>query len=236
MTSGNALPKPCRFVESNRHTVNAAQMQPRLIAWGKKHFRQFPWRFTRNPYRLLVAEIMLHRTQASQVVPVYNRFIEHYPDVASLAQAKKKDLREIAYPLGLRWRIDLINEMAIELEGRFHGRVPRRKSDLLSLRGVSVYIAGAVRCFGWNIPEPLIDTNTVRIVGRLFGLEQKESSRRNRVFRELITALVSPDEPRAYNYALLDLADQVCTKRQAPRCDECPLLPMCVYGASQRPS
>jgi len=110
--------------------------------------------------------------------------------------------------------------------------VPCDKADLLSLPGVSEYIAGAVRCFAWNQPEPLIDTNTVRVAGRLFGLETKDSSRRNRRFRELIAALVDPDEPRAYNYAMLDLADQVCMKKRPPECGKCPVRKHCVYGTN----
>jgi A/G-specific adenine glycosylase len=88
--------------------------------------------------------------------------------------------------------------MSAELRDRFGGQIPYEKSDLLSLSSVNDYIANAVRCFTWDLPEPIVDTNTVRVVGRLFGLEIKDSSRRNRRFRELITALVNPDEPRAY--------------------------------------
>ena len=128
---------------------------------------------------------------------------------------------------GVRWRIDLIHEMVGELMERFDGQVPREKADLLSLPGVSEYIAGAVRCFAWNLPEPLIDTNTVRVVGRLFRLGIKDSSRRNRHFRELIAALVDPVEPREYNYALLDLADQVCTKKRPSECERCPVSQWC---------
>jgi A/G-specific adenine glycosylase len=82
--------------------------------------------------------------------------------------------------------------MAARLMARFNGQVPREKADLLSLPSVSEYIAGAVCCFAWNLPEPLIDTNTVRVVGRVFGLESRESSRRNRGFQELTTGLVKP--------------------------------------------
>jgi len=114
----------------------------------------------------------------------------------------------------------------------FEGRVPCDKADLLSLPGVSEYIAGAVRCFAWNLPEPLVDTNTVRVVGRLFGLETRDSSRRNRRFRELIAALVDPEEARVYNYAMLDLADQVCMQKRPPGCDGCPVQKCCIYGTT----
>jgi len=173
---------------------------------------------------------MLHRTQAIQVVPVYAKFIERYPDVRALAGAQGEELHEILASLGLRWRIDLILEMTAGLMSRFGGEVPREKSDLLSLPGVSDYIASAVRCFAWNLPEALIDTNTVRIMGRLFGLEVKDSSRRNRGFREIIQAMVDPARPREYNFALLDLAGQVCDKKK-PCCTGCPVFGYCKHDA-----
>ncbi len=217
------------LVRAGDHLVNAASFRQSLIAWGRAHFRPFPWRLTDDPYRLLLAEVMLHRTQARQVVPVYGRFVARYPDVPTLAQAGREELRAVLAPLGLHWRIDLVHAMAGDLAGRFGTRVPRAKADLLSLPGVSDYIASAVRCFAWNEPEPLVDTNTVRVVGRVFGLEVKDSSRRNRQFRELIAALVDPVAPRAYNYALLDLADRVCTARRHPDWQQCPIREWCRY-------
>lgn len=221
-----------RCVKGGGRTVDAVAFRQALIAWGREHFRRFPWRLTEHPYRILMAEVMLHRTQASQVVPAYERFLECYPDVPALSQASKEEVHDILYSLGLRWRIDLIHAMAKELMTRFDGQVPSEKVDLLRLPGVSEYIAGAVRCFTWNLSEPLVDTNTVRVVGRIFGLQIKDSSRRNRQFRELIAGLVDPVEPRAYNYALLDLADQVCTKRRRPDCERCPVLEWCSCGIS----
>ena len=220
------------IVEADGHAIEATVFHKALIAWGREHFRPFPWRLTEDPYRILVAEVMLHRTQAPQVVPVYEQFIARYPDVPALARASREELHDALYSLGLRWRIDLIQAMAAQLMTHFEGQIPREKADLLSLPGVSEYIAGAVRCFAWNLPEPLMDTNTVRVVGRLFGLEVRDSSRRNRRFRELIAALVDPEEGRAYNYAMLDLAEQVCMKKQPPECGGCPVQKCCAYGAS----
>lgn len=221
------------LVIDNNHSVPSAPFRNELIAWGKLNFRLLPWRLTENPYQILIAELMLHRTQAQQVVPVYNRFIQKYPDVRSLSRAKSEELHEILYSLGLRWRINLINMMASQLMSRFNGQIPQDKADLLSLPGVSEYIASATRCFSWNLPEPLIDTNTVRVVGRLFGLETKDSSRRSKRFRNLISALVDTRSPRTYNYALLDLAYQICTKKRPPVCIKCPVQKYCVYGFVQ---
>lgn len=177
-----------------------------------------------------MAEIMLHRTQVVQVVPIFQSFLERYPDLSSLAKAGSVDLQAALLSLGLHWRIGLIFEMTQQIKERFDLQIPREKADLLSLPGVSEYIAGSVRCFAWNIPEPIIDTNTVRITGRLFGLEIKDSSRRNSKFRDSIAAMVDRDHPREYNYALLDLAHLICLKKQAPLCQECPVQIFCYYG------
>ncbi|WP_376794437.1 DNA-binding protein [Thermogemmatispora sp.] len=214
------------------HSIDVSTFRQALLSWGEEHFRSFPWRQTPDPYRILMAEIMLHRTQALQVVPVYETFIKRYPTVASLAQANREELHQILYSLGLRWRIDLIQGMAQELMSRFGGQIPREKAVLLSLPGVSDYIASAVRCFAWNLPEPLIDTNVVRIIGRLFGLETRDSSRRSRLFKYLATILVDSEQPCRYTYALLDLADQICLKKRLPLCRECPVRVHCTYGVA----
>ncbi|MGB8345846.1 MAG: hypothetical protein WCD86_13245 [Ktedonobacteraceae bacterium] len=174
---------------------------------------------------------MLHRTQASQVAPIYERFFEKYPSLPSLSYATSEELHRILYSLGLRWRVDLIIDMVKQINERFVGQIPREKADLVSLPGISDYVAGAVRCFAWNMPDAIIDTNTVRIIGRLFGLSIKDSSRRNALFRKLIAALVDPDKPRQYNFALLDLGAEICTKAQRPLCERCPVQKHCSYGS-----
>lgn len=215
----------------NKDSFNAKDFHQSLVAWGRKNFRPFPWRLTEDPYFVLMSEVMLHRTRALQVVPIYESFIQEYPNISLLSLATKDELQKTLYSLGLRWRIDSIYAMALELKTRFDEQVPREKLDLLSLPGVSSYIAGAVRCFAWDFPEALIDTNTVRITGRLFGLEVKDSSRRNSVFKGLIETLLDFSQPRTYNYALLDLADRVCTKKQMPDCLNCPVSVHCRYGS-----
>lgn len=226
-------------VETAHHAIDAPSFRNKLISWGQEHFRSLPWRFTTEPYHILIAEIMLHRTQALQVVPVYTQFLEKYPTLASLALAKKEELHEVLYSLGLRWRIDLMMEMVSQVWERFNGQIPEELSDLLSLPGVSHYVASAVRCFAWNKPEAIVDTNTVRVIGRVFNLQIKDSSRRNAEFRRLITGLVDVEQPRNYNFALLDLAAQICTKVKKPMCDICPVQNYCLYreagGMSRKP-
>jgi A/G-specific adenine glycosylase len=115
------------------------------------------------------------------------------------------------------------------LRDEFDGEVPRSRESLVSLPGVSQYIAGAVRCFSFGKAEGLIDTNTVRIAGRLFGLEVTSSSRRNSRFQRLISDLADPKEPRLYNFSMIDLGAKTCTSR-SPDCHSCPLKTLCSHG------
>ncbi|HZS77853.1 MAG TPA: hypothetical protein VFA41_14665 [Ktedonobacteraceae bacterium] len=219
------------IVEAHNHIVDAVSFRKDLISWGQKHFRSFPWRYTINPYHILVAEIMLHRTQAPQVAPIYEQFIQRYPDIQSLSQATREELHDVLYSLGLRWRIDLIMDMVKQINEQFGGQIAQEKQQLLSLPGVSDYVASAVRCFAWNLPDPIVDTNTVRVIGRVFNLEIKDSSRRNSLFRSLIASLVDAGQPRIYNFALLDLAALICTKSKPPLCSECPVQKYCLYSS-----
>jgi A/G-specific adenine glycosylase len=176
-------------VTDGEHSVDAIAFRKALITWGNENFRAFPWRFTNDPYHVLMGEVMLHRTQARQVVPVYERFLERYPDLPALAKAKEEDLHGMLYSLGLKWRVRLIYEMVAELIQCFGGKIPSNRADFLSLPGVSDYIASAVCWFAWKHLQALIDTNTVRIAARVFNLKITDCLRRNRCFKALLEKL-----------------------------------------------
>jgi A/G-specific adenine glycosylase len=181
---------------------------------------------------VLIAELMLHRTQVAQVTPVYSRFMASFPNLETLASAPKRRVAAHLRNLGLQWRIDLIPEVARTLVADFNGTIPRNKDVLCGLPGISDYIASAVRCFAFDHPEALMDTNTVRIVGRLFGLPIKDSSRRNPTFKQALSQLLDRKNPKAYNYALIDHAHAVCRKKK-PVCEICPLARWCVFGGRE---
>ncbi len=225
------------FAGSNKshpldHESTLGQFRKNLLTWGKLNFQPLPWRLTHDPYAILMAEIMLHRTQVKQVVPIYIEFIAKYPEIKNIRETNEVNIFETMKALGLQWRIALIKEMADEICNQFGSNIPQERDQLLSLPGINDYIASAVRCFAWNYPDPIIDTNTVRIVGRLFGIETKDSSRRNQGIRKLINKLIDPKDPANFNYALLDLAHLVCQKKHEPECAICPVRPYCVYGGS----
>jgi A/G-specific adenine glycosylase len=204
-----------------------------LRLWWRKNRRQFPWRKVVNPYGVLVSEILLHRTRADQVVPVYKRFIERYPTLDHLSKAKQTDVTRILRPLGLAWRNRLLKPLAREIVSSHHGRIPSTVSELESLPGVSKYTAAAVACFAYGKAEPILDTNTVRILGRVFGLTVSDSARRSRRFSEVYRSLIWRDNPQDFNYAMLDLGALICLPKN-PECEICPLSERCFYAMTKR--
>lgn len=222
-----------KYVQLLKNRKWVRGFQESLVTWGKNNGNSYKWRQNAKPYSVLMAEIMLHRTQATQVEPVYRNFIKHYPTLSALASGSRHSIRTILKPLGLNWRINAVFKMSGVLKNRFSGVIPKQKVDLLDLPGVGDYIANAVRCFAWKYPEPLVDTNAVRVVGRIFGLKAKDSSRRTKVFKEIIAKLVSTEKPREFNYSLIDLAHNACHKTRDPECNACPVQLYCSYGQNR---
>ncbi len=195
--------------------------------WGSAGQRHFPWRDTKDPFKVLVAEILLHRTRADQIVPLYQLFLEKYLDLHSITVSSPDELAASFRSAGLHWRWKLLHSMAVEIETRFNGQIPRSFEDLISLPGVSHYIASAVRCFAFGYPDILLDTNTVRVAGRVFGLPVTDSSRRSSLFRNVLEQLLDVEHPRDFNFALIDFAAKVC--RPKPIHEQCPVTEYCVY-------
>jgi A/G-specific adenine glycosylase len=178
---------------------------------------------------VLIGEILLHSTRASQVVPIYNKFLRKYPTISALAKASFSDVTEILRPLGLLWRAEALYNMNQEIVTKFKGNIPVEKDDLMSLPGISSYIASAVRCFAFDRPEVLLDTNTVRIIGRVFGIKVTDISRRSKNFRVFYESILPKKNFRDFNYAMLDLGALVCIPSE-PLCSICPISQQCVYG------
>ncbi len=199
-----------------------------ILEWGDKNLRDFPWRSTRNPYKIIIAEIMLHRTNADQVKPVYEKFIEDFPDFSSIVRAGSENIRTEIQPLGLFWRSDLLFRLAEEVEEKYNGTLPLEKKKLMELPGVGHYIASAILCFGYDRPEPLLDTNTVRVIGRIFGIKITDSSRRSKKFHKIMQDIVLCEKPKKLSLSMIDFAALVCTAKY-PKHDLCSITNICCF-------
>ena len=208
----------------------------RLLKWFAEHGRKYPWRETKDPYRVLVAEIMLQRTKSEQVADIYPKFMEKYPNPAALASASLKELERDLHPLGLRWRVSKIWNLGKALSEKYNGSVPDKKELLLSLPGVGEYVASAVMCFAYGKDVPIIDANVCRVVKRVFNLKPVGEARRNKKFIGKIYDIhrhVPPGKSAQFNWAILDFAASICMPRK-PQCPKCPLNEICQYPQKSR--
>jgi len=207
------------------------RFRKRLQQWGKFHRKDYPWRRMKDPYAILVAEFMLHRTQVRQVENVYLEFMAKYPNLKTLSEAPDEEVLGVLAPLGLHWRNRGMLK-ALRNIWEQHRMIPLEAKELLSLPGIGPYIAGATLCFATDQAFPLVDSNTVRVIGRVFGLDLHREARRRADVKNMITASCDPEHPRDFYFALIDLAHSLC-RPQDPRCRDCPLLTLpCDYGKS----
>jgi A/G-specific adenine glycosylase len=191
-----------------------------LLAWFRTNGRRFPWRETDEPFKVLMAELMLRRTRADQVKSVYCSLLNEYPNAFTLARANPGKVQSIVASLGLNWRLGDFQEVSRVLVARYEGIVPSEKGKLLELPGVGEYVASAVLSLAFNKCEPIIDSNVVRVFKRYFGLHTSKEGRRDKNIITLAEIYVSNRNPRKANLALLDFAALVCSPHK-PRHEKC---------------
>jgi A/G-specific adenine glycosylase len=215
----------------NRPTVR--RFRRRLLTWYTRHGRDLPWRRTRDPYRVLVSEVMLQQTQVDRVVPKYREFLERYPTLESLAAAPAADVLETWRPLGYNVRPVHLQAIARETLARYDGRLPSDPAALLALRGIGRYTAGAIRAFAFGHDAAILDTNVRRVIGRVFlGRRGMARVRGDRAYWDIAEALLPRGRAYDFNQALMDFGAVWCTAR-APRCRGCPMGTFC---KSRRPA
>ncbi|MBI3606453.1 MAG: A/G-specific adenine glycosylase [Nitrospirae bacterium] len=209
--------------------------QRRLLAWYRVHGRDLPWRNTTDPYEILVSEVMLQQTQVERVIPKYHEFLEKYPTVEHLADADVADVRKTWYPLGYNIRPVRLHGIARESVARYGGTIPQDEEDLLSMKGIGRYTAGAVRSFAFGLDAPILDTNVARVLHRVFLAkgDPKRSTVRNTLWT-LSAALIPPGKGYDFNQALMDFGATVCSAKR-PACPACTMRTICKAYPAQRP-
>jgi A/G-specific adenine glycosylase len=195
----------------------------RLLRWYRRHRRDLPWRRTRNPYRILVSEVMLQQTQVSRVIPKYHEWIRKYPTIDSLAGASVSEVKESWHPLGYNIRPLRLHRIAQAAVKHYRGRLPKSREELLEFKGIGPYTAGAVMTFAYDLPTPILDTNVRRILRRVFHGDRRV---RESDLWTLSATLLPRERGYDFNQALMDFGAMVCTAR-APRCAGCPMREFC---------
>ena len=194
-------------------------MQSRLIHWAAQHGRDLPWRHTRDPWAILVSEVMLQQTQVRRVVPVWRAFLEQFPSPSACAAAPQAAVVTAWRGMGYNRRAVNLHRCAISITDDYAGNVPDDLDALLRLPGIGPYTARALLAFAFERRVGVLDVNAARVHARLNGRAVDQSA---------ADAAAPRRGAWAWNQAILDLGATVCTKRN-PRCDACPLTKQCAW-------
>jgi A/G-specific adenine glycosylase len=200
----------------------------KLLAWWDASHSQLPWRLSRDPYAIWIAEIMLQQTQIRTVIPYYQRWMERFPTVQALAEASLDEVLKLWQGLGYYSRARNLHATAAKLMENYQGQLPRTVDELMTLKGIGRYTAGAIASIAFDVPAAILDGNVVRILSRLIDLaaDVTLSDTRKQLWR-LAADLVPAERPGDFNQALMELGQQVCRPAR-PQCQLCPLSAVCL--------
>lgn len=200
-----------------------------ILNWADNNLVEYPWRNKRNPYKVLISEILLTRTKANQVAPVYNDFVTKYPTLNHFLKAELIDLKELLKSLGLLFRAEMLIDLAFQLKKDFDNKIPNTLTELKTLKGIGDYGANAILCFGFNERNPLLDVNFIRIFTRVLGIESKtKTPKTDKFLWETSRELLPNTNYVNFNYGVLDIGGNICLNR-APKCTICPIKKLCLY-------
>ena len=203
------------------------RFRSRLLQWYQANGRDLPWRQTRDPYHILVSEVMLQQTQVDRVLPKYHEWLRKYPSLEALAAAPEPAVVQTWYPLGYNIRPRRLQSIARDAVERFGGRLPSDEATLRSFKGIGPYTAGAVMSFAFGQRAAILDTNVARVLYRVFvGRGHPKRHAREKDLWALSRAVLPHKRVFDFNQALMDFGATVCRARK-PGCETCPLRRMC---------
>ena len=198
-----------------------------LLAWFRVHRRDLPWRRSRDPYRIWVAEIMLQQTRIAAVLPYYDRFLKGFPTVESLARAREEKVLRLWSGLGYYSRARNLHRAAKEIGARHNGEFPHELDSALALPGIGRYTAAAVLSIAYDVPLAVLDGNVARVLARLGAVRgDLRAPRRWRRLSDMAQQLLAVASPGDWNQALMELGETICTP-QSPRCSACRIARFC---------
>ncbi len=206
-----------------------AGMPEPLLDWYDKNRRILPWREEPAPYRVWVSEIMLQQTRVEAVKPYFERFIQALPDIESLAAAKEEVLLKLWEGLGYYNRVRNLQAAAVQIVNEYQGRMPEEYEELLQLKGIGSYTAGAIASIAYGKAVPAVDGNVLRVVARLVKEEGDIAGAdvKQRTWQQLIQ-VIPQNRPGDFNQAMMEIGATVCIPNGQPYCERCPLQFMCL--------
>lgn len=198
-----------------------------LLDWFAHNGRDLPWRKTYHPYHIWISEVMLQQTQMDRVVLYFNRWINRFPDVHTVASASEDEILKLWEGLGYYARARNIQKCARILAEKYNGRLPEEYHALLELPGIGRYTAGAIMSLAFNRDYAVVDANIERLFARIFNITSpiKDKLNSNTVWQKA-QELIPAGKARLFNQAMMELGALLCLPR-FPECEKCPLTPCC---------
>lgn len=198
------------------------------MAWYDVNKRDMPWRDCGDPYKIWISEIMLQQTRVDQATPYFKRFVDHFPTVQALAEAKQQEVLKVWEGLGYYSRARHLHSAAKLVVDKFDGKIPDNREDITELKGVGPYTASAVLSIAFQKPHAVVDGNVIRVLSRYLGIEKdvRRTTTKNNI-QEHADELISEERPGDFNQAVMELGATVCTPSN-PACEKCPLQTHCV--------
>ena len=205
-----------------------------LISWYRINKRDLPWRNTKDPYKILLSEIILQQTKIAQGLPYYNRFIKKYPNVQVLAGASEKEVLKLWEGLGYYSRARNLHKTAKIIVTNLEGIFPSTYKNLIKLPGIGDYTASAISSFSINEINPVIDGNVYRFLSRLLGILIPINTNKSlKEFRNIAKILISKKNPSDFNQAIMEFGSLVC-KPKNPICNDCIYQKSCFAYLNQK--
>jgi len=204
----------------------------KLIEWYNAHRRILPWRGIVDPYRIWISEIILQQTRVKQGLDYYNRFVERFPDVHSLAVADEQEVLKYWQGLGYYSRARNLHATARRIEENFEGKFPENYETILSLKGIGEYTAAAIASMAFGAPYPVVDGNVFRFLSRLFAVEDPiDTEKGKKRFTELARLILPHAQAGLFNQAIMEFGALQCIPA-SPDCSVCPFETQCAAYAS----
>ncbi|MEG0277306.1 MAG: A/G-specific adenine glycosylase [Coprobacillus sp.] len=198
-------------------------MQKELIKWYQENKRDFPWRLKNDAYSIWISEIMLQQTTTEAVIPYFNRFLNRFPTIQSLANAKEEDVYKQWEGLGYYRRAKHIHETAKIIVDKYNGVFPCQYEDIISLKGIGPYTAGAISSIAFHNHIAAIDGNVLRIISRQYLIKENIATLKTQKYiTEIVNQLIQGYDASSFNQGLMDLGATICRPLQ-PKCDICPI-------------
>jgi A/G-specific adenine glycosylase len=192
-----------------------------LIGWYKKNKRDLPWRQTRDPYKVWLSEIILQQTRIDQGLDYYNNFVDHFPDVFSLANSTEHDILKLWQGLGYYSRARNLYQTAKKIAVDFNGHFPGNYNALIKLKGIGEYTAAAISSISFNEPRPVVDGNVLRFLSRFEGIKiPVDTTAGKKLITDIALKLIDRKQPGEFNQALMEFGALYC-KPMNPDCQKC---------------